>query len=59
MFRHEGVLAAYFAIYAIAAFLIDTGLGIADLVNGYFVAAITLCWLAWFSVFKPQPLPTD
>ena len=43
MFRHEGVLAAYFAIYAIAAFLIDTGWLLADLVNGYFVAAITLC----------------
>ena len=57
--RHEGMMAAYFAIYAIAAFLIDSGWAIADLVNGYFVAAITLCWLAWFSVFKPQPLPTD
>ncbi len=59
IFRHEGMLAAYFAIYAIAAFLIDTGWVIADLVNGYFVAAITLCWLAWFSVFKPQPVPTE
>ena len=25
-------------------------------VNGYFVSAITLCFVAWFSVFKPQPL---
>lgn len=57
--RHEGMMAAYFAVYAIAAFLIDSGWAIADLVNGYFVAAITLCWLAWFSVFKPEPLPTD
>ena len=57
--RHEGMMAAYFAIYAIAAFLIDSGWAIADLVNGYFVAAITLCWLAWFSVFRPEPLPTD
>jgi hypothetical protein len=59
VFRHEGVLAAYFAIYAIAAFLIDTGWLIADLVNGYFVAAITLCWLAWFGVFRPQALTTE
>jgi hypothetical protein len=57
--RHEGIMAAYFAIYAIAAFLIDTGWALVMLVNGYFVAAITLCWLAWFSVFKPQPLPTE
>jgi hypothetical protein len=59
VFRHEGVMAAYFAIYAISAFLIDTGWLIADLVNGYFVAAITLCWLAWFGVFRPQALSTD
>ncbi len=57
--RHEGMMAAYFVVYAIAAFLIDSGWAIADLVNGYFVAAITLCWLAWFSVFKPQPLAGD
>jgi hypothetical protein len=56
-FRHEGLMAAYFAIYAIAAFLIDSSWAIADLVNGYFIAAITLCWLAWFSVFKPRILP--
>jgi hypothetical protein len=59
VFRHEGILSAYFAIYAISAFLIDGGWAIAELVNGYFIAAITLCWLAWFSVFKPQPLPSD
>jgi hypothetical protein len=57
--RHDALMAAYFAIYAIAAFLIDTGWAIADFVNGYFVAAITLCWLAWFSVFKSTPLTNE
>jgi hypothetical protein len=59
VFRHEGMTAAYFAIYAIAAFAIGTGWALAELVNGYFIAAITLCWLAWFSVFKPSPLPGE
>jgi len=54
--RHDGMMAAYFAIYALAAFLIDVGWALADLVNGYFIAAITLCWIAWFSVFRPQPV---
>jgi hypothetical protein len=56
---HEGMTAAYFAIYAIAAFAIGTGWVLAELVNGYFIAAITLCWLAWFSVFRPSPLPSE
>jgi hypothetical protein len=54
--RHEGVMAAYFAIYAISAFVIDAGWIRAVFVNGYFVSAITLCIVAWFGVFKPQPL---
>jgi hypothetical protein len=54
-FRHEGMMAAYFAIYAIAAFLIDVGRVRAVFVNGYFVSALTLCFVAWFSVFRPQP----
>jgi hypothetical protein len=58
-FRHDGVMAAYFAVYAIAAFLIDTGWARAIFVNGYFVSAITLCFVAWFSVFKPRALPTE
>ncbi len=57
--RHEGMMAAYFAIYAIAAFLIEVGWVRAVLVNGYFVSAITLCFVAWFSVFKPRPLPNE
>jgi hypothetical protein len=56
---HEGMLAAYFGIYAIAAFLIDAGLVRAIFVNGYFVSAITLCFVAWFSIFKPIPLPSE
>ncbi len=59
VFQREGILAAYFSIYAIAAFLIDMGWVRAVIVNGYFVSAITLCFVAWFSVFKPQPLPTE
>jgi hypothetical protein len=58
-FRREGIMAAYFAIYAIAAFLIEMGWVRAMFVNGYFVAAITLCFVAWVSVFKPQPLSNE
>jgi hypothetical protein len=57
--RHEGIMSAFFAIYAIAAFLIDAHWVRTTLVNGYFVSAITLCFIAWFSVFKPQPLPSE
>jgi hypothetical protein len=59
VFRHEGLVAAYFAIYAIAALLIDMGWVRTSLVNGYFLAALTLCFVAWFSVFRPLPLPTE
>jgi hypothetical protein len=59
VFQHEGMMAAYFAIYAIAAFLIDMGWVRAIFVNGYFVSAITLCFVAWFSVFKPRSLPSE
>jgi len=59
IFQREGVMAAYFAIYSIAAFLIDTGSVRAIFVNGYFLSALTLCFVAWFSVLKPQALPTD
>lgn len=54
VFRHEGMLAAYFGIYALSAFLIDEGWVRTSLVNGYFVSAITLCFVAWFGIFKPQ-----
>jgi len=58
VFQHEGLMAAYFAVYAIAAFLIDVGVD-AGLVNGYFLSALTLCFVAWFSVFKPHPLAIE
>jgi len=57
--RHEGMMAAYFAIYAIAAFIIDVGRARAMFVNGYFVSALTLCFVAWFSVFRTEPLHTE
>jgi len=57
--RHEGMLAAYFGIYAIASFLISSGWALADFVNGYFLSAISLCFIAWFSAFRPLTLPND
>jgi len=57
--RYEAIMAAYFAIYAIAAFFIETGWVRAGFVNGYFLSALTLCFVAWFSAFKPQILPSE
>ena len=57
--RHEGMLAAYFGIYAIAAFLMGMGWSRAVFVNGYLASALTLCFVAWFSVFKAHPLASD
>jgi hypothetical protein len=59
IFRHEGIMAAYFSIYATTTFLITAGFLRAIFVNGYFVSAITLCFLAWFSAFKPQAWPRE
>jgi hypothetical protein len=59
LFRHEGMLAAYFGIYAIAMLLVGMGWSRAIFVNGYLASALTLCFVLWFSVFKPQPLPSD
>jgi hypothetical protein len=59
LFQHEGMLAAYFGIYALAAFVIDMGWTRARFVNSYLASALTLCFVAWFSVFKPQPLSSD
>ncbi len=58
-FQHEGLMAAYFAIYALAAFLIDVGWVRAMFVNGYFLAALTLCFVAWFSIFRPNHVPSQ
>jgi hypothetical protein len=59
LFRHEGMLAAYFAVYAMAAFLIDMGWVRTTLVNGYLASGLTLCFIAWFSALKPQLLPSE
>jgi hypothetical protein len=59
VFRHEGMLAAYLGIYALAAFLIDMGFVRAVFVNGFLSSALTLCFVWWISVFRPQPLASQ
>lgn len=59
LFRHEGLLAAYFGIYAIATLLAGMGWVRTTLVNGYLASGLTLCFIAWFSVLKPQLLPSE
>jgi hypothetical protein len=46
LLRHESMLAAYFGIYAIAAFAINMGWGGTPLVNHYTLSAATLCRIA-------------
>jgi hypothetical protein len=53
LFQHEGMLAAYFGIYAIAAFAINMGWGATPLVNHYTLSAVTLCLVIWISILKP------
>ena len=59
IFRHEGMLAAYFGIYAVATLLVGMGWSRAVFVNSYLASALTLCFVMWFSVFRPQPLPSE
>jgi hypothetical protein len=59
LFRHEGMLAAYFGIYALSAFLIDMDFTRAVFVNGYVSSALTLCFVLWISVFKPPSLASQ
>jgi hypothetical protein len=59
LFRHEGMLAAYFGIYAIATLLAGMGWVRTTLVNGYLASLLTLCFVAWFSVLKPQLVPNE
>jgi hypothetical protein len=54
LFRHEGMLAAYFGIYATAYFSINMGWAMPTLVNNYLASALTLCFIIWMSVFKPR-----
>jgi hypothetical protein len=57
--RHEGMLAAYFGIYAVATLLAGMGWVRTTLVNGYLASLLTLCFVAWFSVLKPQLVPNE
>ncbi|HTC88159.1 MAG TPA: hypothetical protein VK686_07655 [Bryobacteraceae bacterium] len=59
VFRHEGMLTLYFGIYAIATFLVGMGWSRAVFVNSYLASALTLCFVLWFSVFRPLPLPSE
>src|ERR1700733_6603620 len=59
LFRHEGMLAAYFGIYAIAMLLVGMGWIRAIFVNGYLASALTLCFVLWFTVFKPHSLASE
>jgi hypothetical protein len=59
LFRHEGMLAAYFGIYAIAMLLVGMGWRRAVFVNGYLASALTLCFVLWFSVFRPHAAPGE
>lgn len=52
LFRHEGMLAVYFGIYAIAVFTVDMGWTRALAVNSYLASALTLCFVIWMSVFQ-------
>jgi hypothetical protein len=54
LFRHETMLAAYFGIYAVAALSINVGWAKPILVNNYVASALTLCFVVWMSVFKPN-----
>ena len=53
LLRHESMLAGYFAIYAIAYFIANMGWGRKTQVNNYMLSALTLCLVAWLSIFKP------
>jgi hypothetical protein len=54
MFRHESMLAAYFAIYAIAYLVMNMGWTQMPLVNNYMLSALTVCLVIWISVFHPN-----
>jgi hypothetical protein len=58
LFRHEGMLAAYFGIYSIAYFSINMGWAMPTLVNNYLASALSLCFVIWMSVFRPREAVT-
>ena len=53
LFRHESMLAAYFAIYATAYFVMNMGWTKKTQVNNYMLSALTLCLVIWLSIFRP------
>lgn len=54
LYRHESMLAAYLAIYAIFCLIAEMGWVSLPLVNHYMLSALTLCLVAWISVFRPH-----
>jgi hypothetical protein len=59
IWRHEGMLAVYFGVYATAAFTIEMNWIGTSLVNSYVAAALTLCFVLWITVFRPQEISGD
>ncbi|HYL34811.1 MAG TPA: hypothetical protein VEV17_02735 [Bryobacteraceae bacterium] len=55
LFRHESMLVAYFAIYAVAYFVVNMGWKQTTFVNNYMLSALTLCLVIWISVFRSGP----
>ena len=53
--RHEGMLAAYFGIYAIAYFVSNMGWIQVMQINNYMLSALTVCLVVWISLFRPDP----
>ena len=59
IWRHEGMLAVYFGVYATAAFTIEMNWIGTSLVNSYVAAVLTLCFVLWITVFRPQDISGD
>lgn len=57
--RHDGMCAAYLGIYALTAFVIEMGWSRKSVVNAYVAVALTLCFVIWISVFRPQELHAE
>jgi hypothetical protein len=53
--RHESMLAAYFAIYAVCYLIMSVGWQLPILVNNYMLSALTVCLVVWMSIFRPSP----
>jgi hypothetical protein len=59
IWRHEGMLAVYFGVYATAALIIEMDWIGTSLVNSYVAAVLTLCFVLWITVFRPQEVPNN